>query len=280
VTIVLVVSLASIMAGSQVFSQSYVTTATNEVYNQTIDMGGTYSSGDTNYCSITILPDSGFAVSQGDMLTGSVSATGPVSFSIVKTYQVSASGKGAGCGRLLPTQLYTRGGQSFNFQWSAPSFGTYYIALYNGGQNSIQVSLVVDQVTTTTAVSQPIQQYTTPTYPAYTSQYTPPTFTPFVSNSLTMNSGASQTGFNPYPLLEVGLIGAVLVAVFIAFVYPTMRKKAATEKTAPKALEKQSVPKLKPKPSPIVPSKLFCLECGSELPLGSKFCNKCGTRQV
>jgi hypothetical protein len=33
------------------------------------------------------------------------------------------------------------------------------------------------------------------------------------------------------------------------------------------------------RPNTNVPSKRFCIECGSELPLKSKFCNNCGTKQ-
>jgi hypothetical protein len=191
-------------------SQSYITTATNEVYNQTIYMPGTYSSGTSLYCSITTLPNSGFTVSMGDVLTGNVSATSAISFSIVTRYLVSASGKGGQCGKLLPTQLYTAGGQAISFRWTAPDSATYYIALYNPSSDSIEVSLTVYQVINTSDISHPSQQYATPTQTTHTPAVLSPNYTPASSFSLSNL------------MVPPNVIGAVVVATLIALVGGTL----------------------------------------------------------
>ncbi len=141
------------------------------------------------------------------------------------------------------------------------------VELYTSNAQNIASSNTFQDFTITVTGTQQSQPITSLIYQVYTPTYS--------NYQPTTNQGSPQTGFNPYPILEVGLIGAVVVVVLIAFVYPAMHKK--TQNTSKPAKVVQEQPKAKP--SPVASGKLFCLECGNELPLRSKFCNKCGTQQ-
>jgi hypothetical protein len=71
----------------------------------------------------------------------------------------------------------------------------------------------------------------------------------------------------PQPIISsLALVGAVIAAIVLLL---DMRRTAQPEVTEAENVD--STPKKS--------GKNFCIECGSELPLGSKFCNNCGTKQ-
>jgi ribosomal protein L40E len=91
------------------------------------------------------------------------------------------------------------------------------------------------------------------------------------AHSLTARWAADYT----IPLVIIGVVaGAVLVGITVIF----LRRRRPTLTPQPVQVE----------PTPVQPQvyrtalsdKQFCLNCGAELPLNSKFCNKCGSAQT
>lgn len=84
----------------------------------------------------------------------------------------------------------------------------------------------------------------------------------------------SQVSTLPSPAIDPTILmiaGVVVVAVVVALFFVRSRQGKGF-----KSVEAKTVDSTTRTP---VSSKTFCLECGRELPLGSKFCNKCGTSQ-
>ncbi|MGD0422870.1 MAG: zinc ribbon domain-containing protein [Candidatus Bathyarchaeia archaeon] len=68
----------------------------------------------------------------------------------------------------------------------------------------------------------------------------------------------------------------------LAFKDPTKEKLSAFKDPTKEKLSAFKDPtkaKIEPKTEKPTPSKNFCIDCGKELELGSKFCNNCGTKQ-
>jgi len=117
----------------------------------------------------------------------------------------------------------------------------------------------------------PIPQYTTPTYAAYAaSSYatTPYTTTSEAPSTLTVS-----------PNVSLGVIAVTLAAILaigaVIYYWPrrteTAKGPADVEPVRPEPFTHE-IPK-------ITRDKQFCIECRTELPVGSKFCNKCGAKQ-
>jgi ribosomal protein L40E len=76
------------------------------------------------------------------------------------------------------------------------------------------------------------------------------------------------------PLVVIGVIaGAVLVGITVIF----LRRRRPT--LTPQPVQVEPTPVQPQVSRTVLSDKQFCLNCGAELPLKSKFCNKCGFAQ-
>lgn len=204
--------------------------------------------------------------SAGSTVVGSITSQGKVDFFIMNSAQeqqfIGISHKGA-CLTLRPqlSEIKAIGITSYSINYLVPDNGNHYFLFFNSYTSDAVVSLVLGWAASPTTY-QPAKSYNYVTNTPYSYQST-------------TNLGTVETTSNPYPLLMVGIVSAVLAVVLIAVVYPMIRKKPHSDQTAPKIVQEQNVTK----PSQVTLSKQFCVECGSDLQLGSKFCNKCGTKQ-
>jgi ribosomal protein L40E len=80
-----------------------------------------------------------------------------------------------------------------------------------------------------------------------------------------------QSGFANFYVLLLWSVAIAAVIIFAIWFGPFHKAKSAAQQTETKRTTAASGK---------ISDKQFCLECGSELPLGSKFCNKCGTKQA
>jgi hypothetical protein len=152
----------------------------------------------------------------------------------------------------------------FHFTWKAGSTDQYYFVILNAGyDNDVKVDFSSSltggfMVSSTEYQTQIIQQMETLVASILTTQ------------SLQMPQPPQQTAVSSTNnTLQLPLILSVIAAVVIgaAFLYTrrkgqTIRPKVSNAKRIDSAREKN-----------------FCIECGRELELGSKFCNNCGTKQ-
>jgi hypothetical protein len=72
------------------------------------------------------------------------------------------------------------------------------------------------------------------------------------------------------PQLTIAAVAVIAVIIGGVFLYTRRRKTSKVTKAE----------KIEPKSEKTTPSKNFCIECGKELELGSKFCINCGTEQL
>ena len=92
-----------------------------------------------------------------------------------------------------------------------------------------------------------------------------------MAHSLTARWAADYT----IPLIVIGVIaGAVLVGITVIFLH--RRRLTLT----PQPVQVQPTPVQLQISRTVLSDKQFCPNCGAELPLNSKFCNKCGSAQT
>lgn len=280
VSVLLIASVCVPFLSQSIVSGQYITittTVTSQVYSQPFDMSGTHLNGDTRECSIQYFPDSGVRLSKGDEITGTLTATAPLYLAIVTTGYTIHYGPG-GCAALLGSQLYSTSyysGAPVPFQWTATFSCVCYVALLNGGPNEIQGSLTINQVTVTEQ-----QQYTQVNTPNTPSSYTTP-YTPYYTYSSTPSAVTSTPSLQlPQPpqttgstgnMLQLGLVIAVIAAVALVALLLYSRRGRQPRTTKIKKVDSRT--------KKVASGKNFCIECGTELPLKAKFCNRCGSKQ-
>ncbi|MGP8070354.1 MAG: hypothetical protein ACLP5V_10735 [Candidatus Bathyarchaeia archaeon] len=139
-------------------------------------------------------------------------------------------------------------------------------------------------------VSSPSPEYTSPTYPAYTSPSRQPTSTT-----------ALQVSSVPPILIVILLWAAAIVVAVIVLLYFLKRSKRKGKVTQTKldsvVIEKPTAPRepptrtasIKPAESsetktqtvaPPSPDMIFCNQCGARITRDSKFCKECGSKQT
>jgi hypothetical protein len=155
--------------------------------------------------------------------------------------------------------------QSYSLDWTSPNSTLYHFVFENGSfDNAIVTCDFWTQSTYTLFTTAPAATISQITTQAYT--------TPVISNTIaTSNSPPSSLQFPqpPQPIISsVALVFAAITAVALAaLILHSRRKEQPKVRRAEKV---ESTPKK---------SGNFCIDCGSELPLKSKFCNNCGTKQ-
>lgn len=149
-----------------------------------------------------------------------------------------------------------------HFDVNLPSGTLYYIFLIQCCGHP-----VANSVATITMNGTPVSVTVTPTSQRTTYQ---PTSMPYTSNVATTTSYAPSKTTSVSQLASDITSQLVLIAVFIAAVLLVALLVHSRRGKHPKTIAKA-------KKAAFV--KVFCINCGKELPPKSKFCNNCGTKQ-
>ena len=144
----------------------------------------------------------------------------------------------------------------------------WLVAVNKNLYNTIDVYVDMDVISTYFKIS--IQTQTSTKLRTSEIQPTVPPIGSLTDASITQQNSLTTRNIDPaYAIIT--LIAIVLIIVL--FTIYIQRKKKATDQG--KHQQQQTAPR---KTKDIL-RKQFCLNCGVELPTGSKFCNKCGTKQ-
>ncbi len=263
VTILLVLAVLAFPLSLSVSAQGAATTRTIHS-NATWTFPGA-SSGTCHHFELAM-----GAARPGDILAGSVSSD---LNGLVLTIMTLSDYQGTTnfCSGLAGHSRYYKEGQSFQFQWTVSDVQAYYLVLVN--TNSAQITATVTAYIITTS---PGQSYTP------TSQTYNPASTPYSSATQTPTASATNTppGIGPLALpfdpmyLAVALSVAVLAALLIWQLHSSRRPKHGYQDTAHPRTEQTT------QVSRGGFQKQFCLNCGRQIPPGSRFCGKCGAAQT
>lgn len=265
-----------------VYSQAYVTTSTQTIFSNEFVVSG-YSKGGTITCffqEAQLQP--GLA---GTTLEGTVTTTTPIYFYVLSSSELNgylaaeSGGRGpAGiCDKLKPPSAhltyYVSSAYSYRMRWTVPDSNDYYFVFANPGTTDAFVTFNCwsEQVTTLTLTSY------RPTYSSYFTSTTPPA----IGSNQLLSQGQNWFAFNNYVAYLVFLVAAGAGAVL--FLIWNRGRSSSTEPKSKVVTKKQAtIPKedASPTKSEVSTSgKVFCINCGKELPTDWKFCRHCGTKQ-
>jgi hypothetical protein len=213
-----------------------------------------------------------------DIPTSQVMSSATATGSPIACYHLSTGGRTPG-GCVFQVEQ-TSGIETMAFDFPAPSTPqTLHLnaAGYVSSSSDLK-PIVVANVSSEISILVANQAQST-TYPTNSwVTYTPATFgststTPFLQMPQSpQSSTASQPTGNPIqsnPLVAPVIAVIAAVALVALILYNTRGKKP----------EITTAEKIDSKTKKAASGKNFCIECGSELPAKSKFCNNCGTKQ-
>lgn len=287
VTGLLIIAVLTIPLFLSVSGQAFITTAV--FFNNEVYMIPGASSGVCTYAA-TMTPGSA-----SDVLTGSLSSdnSGGVVFAIMSTNQFaidfqepqlnpgSAPRSGVSqflkhtCTGKIENSQYHNEGQSFQFQWTVSSNDAYWYVMLNPNSDQMSVALSINRITneggmgysrtslTNSLTSHESASPSSTGAPEASVTYTPPTISPL---SLPFDL--------TYLAIAVGAI--VLVALLLL-----MRRSSKRQK--PSSALQWTPPTMSQRTSQVGKEgfqKQFCVNCGRQIPFGSKFCGKCGAAQT
>ena len=213
----------------------------------------------------------------------------PIVFAIMNSAQFSKFGstpfKGNNCRLASDAVLGVSGVTQYSLDWVVPDSDSYNFIFMNPNSAAVDVVFVlwtrtVSTVRTTTqsSASTPITYKPTNNTPITTTVSIIPTqgSTTYSTSDLPISpvtiNARSDFGWL-LPVLVVAIAG-IVTFMFVAYAYPRIRSRTTDPKvTEPRAAK--SVSQTADKAT----SKLFCINCGAELPPKSKFCNSCGATQ-
>jgi ribosomal protein L40E len=149
----------------------------------------------------------------------------------------------------------------YSLDWKNPPPGWYYFIFSTEAPGNSAITTPFVLVATFN------QAETSTEYNVVTNQVT-------LQNTQTLTSvQVSQVSSLTTPAAPTILvIAAVIVVAVVAALFLVRSRKGKP----PRSVEAK---KLDSTTKKAVSGKAFCIECGNALPLGSKFCNKCGTSQ-
>lgn len=266
VTGLIIIAVVTIPLTLPASGQGSATTRTTQYYtNQAFQISGT-SSGTCHHFEV---PMGGVAV--GDTIAGSLSSDGgPVTFAIMNMDEAQRllSSTANTCSGLDSNSRYFKEGQSFQFQWTVTALSAYFLVMVNKNSTPITVTMSAYLIT-----GSPGQFYTPTSNTNYVSStpYYSATEASTVSPTNTPSSIVSPFVLpfdSTYLVIAVGAI--VLVAVILL-----MRRSSRTRKP----IAVQRAPVMDQRTSQVT-RKQFCVNCGRQIPFGSKFCGKCGAAQT
>jgi hypothetical protein len=174
------------------------------------------------------------------------------------------------CTDLADNYMYHNQGQSFQFQWTLTANDVYYFVMLNPNSDSIRVAFSLNLITTGTgppgwsrtgftnslASTYHVSSFATET-PMGTASITGPLSLPFDST-----------------YLAIGLAVVVLVGFLLWLARSPRKSWPSAELTAP--ARKQEAAQISKEGA----RRQFCASCGRQVPVGSRFCGKCGAPQT
>ena len=278
VALLLISSIAfSIMTVQPTASQYVTTTVTNQVYNQPFYLQHIYESDNVQHCSIEYLPDAPMNLSPGDTISGSLSAGGNVILAIVTGGLTSVNA--VSCSALLYNVLYYRAGESYQYQWSVPANAGnhgYYVAIDNPSKTSDVSGVLVINTITSLVTEQ--QQYTPTVYTTPTQTPNSPTYSTITQPAVQSQSIGLPT-FSNLPLVPTiwGIAIAVAIVIILFAMFHSRRHKSVQTKLDAVLIPPSTAIS---QPTTVTQAFMFCSQCGAQIPGNSKFCRKCGSKQI
>jgi hypothetical protein len=258
------------------YSQAYMTTATSTIYSNAFVVSKYSNSGGSITCFYQdIQLAEGLA---GTELFGTVSASGPINFWVLSTSQfngfktASLPSRGTGsavCSRLVPptARVAAKGITSYSLDWTVPDSDAYYFVFSNPGS--------IDAIVTFSYWSLHISTITPTSYqPTYSTYYA--SSTPTSYSSVASQQVLSQN-FNYVPLVFLVAVGAGVVLFLIWNHGRSTEPKSEVTTKKRVTIPKEAAPPARGEATRT--GKVFCINCGKELPADWKFCRHCGTKQ-
>jgi hypothetical protein len=163
------------------------------------------------------------------------------------------------CGQPGPTYITVEMERSYSLNWVVPTDGTVYFEFENYASGSDIAS-----ARTVTFELYKVGPTTQVVYSTTSAHLTLGATATLRSVSYSTIHSPLEGITQPLPLTAIGVIAGILAVVAIVAI-PKRQKRA--------------VPPKPTEPSEPKEEKRFCINCGAELPFGSKFCNKCGVAQ-
>jgi ribosomal protein L40E len=199
------------------------------------------------------------SLTAGQRLVGKVVADYPLDFYVMSTAQFGQLPH-SHCEDEHPALLKASYVKSYTIDWVAPSDGNYYLVFYSYNPSAPQPK-ITGSLSLQFADSQLI----------VSTLYSTSTGTVVSATTQTLSSVYYSTiqtfpGGSTFYLVVLAVV--FLAALVVAFVVRASRRKATTPAATTPRMEA------------LKQEKQFCVNCGAELALGSKFCNKCGSAQT
>jgi len=258
------------------------TTTTEVFFSNEVYMIPGASSGICIYAS-TMMPGT-----TGDTLTGTLSSdnSGGIAFAIMSTnhfvdFQQPDLNPGANphsgasdfrrhtCIGVIESSDYHNEGQSFEFQWNPSGSDAYYLVMLNPNSDPIIVTLSANRITSAGGIGYS-RTGSTNSISAHTSVYSSAVETPLASATSSQTVSPLALPFDPTYLaviLAVVALAAILLWRIRSKPHPDSQVNAppTSQQTTQVRSEGQ---------------RQFCLNCGRQIPPGSRFCGKCGAAQT
>jgi hypothetical protein len=154
---------------------------------------------------------------------------------------------------------------TYSLDWTNPPAGWYYFIFFNEalGLNTVTV------VTPFVLVATYNELQTSTVYNVVTNQVTGSATQTVTSLQVTQVAPGIGSGLNSE------IIAGIIIAVLVVIAALYFIKSRPKPEGGARVWEKQRATVTQRRTG----DKAFCLECGKPLPVGSKFCNKCGAAQ-
>jgi ribosomal protein L40E len=282
-TVTALLMLAILVIPFSLSVSGQATTTTEVFYSNEVYIIPGASSG-ICYYALTMVP-----ANAADILAGRVSSDNPagVAFAIMTTDQYvgfldPALNPGPGssgfakhtCTGLAGSSKYHNEGQFFQFQWTASTYADYWLVMLNANSASNTVTLSVNRITS--AGGRGFSRTGSTNYPtSYTSAYSSAmeTHTASATYMPPPTIGPLALPFDPVYLAIA--LGVAVLAAFLLWQFHSSRRPKPTYRDMAHPRTQQTT-----RVSEEGFQKQFCLNCGRQIPPGSRFCGKCGAAQT
>jgi hypothetical protein len=264
------------MAGSQTLTTiTSLTTATHEVTSTSYSTAAVRTTTATSTVNETILSLTTFTVESAeprvchtyhftyDAFAGERLQGRWTSNYVINFYLLSESNyaKYKYCTQPGPTYIKITSARSYSLNWVVPENGTLYFVFENYASGSL--------LSEGRTVS--FELYTVGPQTSTSVQYSTASAESVLRSTVTLSSvyystvqSTAEGITSSTTLMVIGLVVGILIVITILIIMKR-QKRPVLAKTE--------------KPSSVGEQKRFCINCGAELPPGSKFCTKCGSTQ-